>query len=446
MKIIISGAGSSGMYLAKMLYQAKKDIVVVDKNKDKLSYLDTHYDFLTILGSSTSFETLKQAGVQDASLFIAVTESEETNIVSAMLAKRMGAKKVIARIDNQEYLKENYLHNFKELGIDELVYPEILATQEIVDILSQSGATKTYKFSDGNLIVFAIKLDSQAPLIGRSLLEVSSKMPDLDFRAVAITRNRETIIPRGYDIFRKDDLVYAICHADDREDLMHLTGKIDIDIKNIMILGGSRIGWKTAQRCESKTYVKVIEKDRTQCDKIVEQLTNAIVIHGDGRDSDLLAEEGIENTDAFIAVTGDTETNILSCLHAKRMGVRKTIAEVENIEYLQLAENLGIDTVINKKLIMASYIYAHVIAAQVESVQILTASQAEILEFFVPENVRITKKALRDIKFPDDAIIGGVIRGKECFIAKGDTIVEAGDKVVVFALPDAIDKVSKFFR
>ncbi len=446
MKIIISGAGSSGTYLARMLYQAKKDIVVIDKNKERLAYLDSHFDFLTIAGSSTSFETLKNAGVRDANLFISVTESEETNIVSALLAKRMGAHKVIARIDNKEYLSEAYRNNFTELGIDELIYPETLATDEIVGILSQSGATKTYKFADGKLLVFALKLDSQAPIVGRSLQQISEKRRDIDFRAVAIKRNRDTIIPRGTDVFQKGDLVYAICSDDDRESVMELAGKTDIEIRNIMILGGSRIGWKTAQRCESRSYVKLIEKDKLKCDKIVEELDETIVINGDGRDSDLLLEEGIENTDAFIAVTGDTETNILSCLHAKRMGVRKTIAEVENIEYLSLAEGLGIDTVINKKLIMASYIYAHVIAAQVASVQCLTASTAEILEYYVPDGVRITKKPLKDLKFPTGAIIGGIIRGKDSFVAKGDSEIQVGDKVVVFALPEAIEAVSKFFR
>ncbi len=446
MKIIISGAGSSGTYLAKMLYQAKKDIIVIDKDKDRLDYIDAHFDFLTINGSATSVETLKQAGIDEVNLYIAVTESEETNIISSILAKKLGAHKVIARIDNKEYLQDENKEYFTQLGIDELIYPEILASEEVIELLNQTGATKTYEFADGELLLFAIKLEGTAPIVGHSLAEITKQSEGFDFRAVAITRNHETIIPKGDDVFQKDDLYYVICNKSGKDKVMEYSGKHKFNIKNIMILGASRIGIKTAKRCEEKNYVRLIEKDRAKCEALTDILDDTLIINGDGRDTELLLEEGIKNTDAFVAVTGDSEINILSCLHAKKMGVRKTIAEIENIDYLSLAENMGIDTIINKKLIMASYIYAHVMTAQVASVKCLTATDAEVLEYYVPANTRITKKPLKDVKFPKQAIIGGVIRGKETFIAKGDTQIQAGDKVVVFAMPEAFDKVNKFFK
>lgn len=447
MQVVISGAGSSGTYLAGMLYEAKKDIIVIDKSKERLDYIDSHFDFLTVSGSATSLKTLKQAGIENTNLYIAVTHSEETNIISAILAKQLGAKKVIARIDNREYLQEQNRAYFNDLGIDELIYPEILASEEVVSLLNQSGANKTYRFADGKLALFALRLSATAPIVGHKLRDITELTDsDFDFRVVAIIRNHQTLIPKGDDAFYKDDLIYAICNAGAEERILKYSGKEEFNIKSIMILGGSRIGWKSALRCETDSSVKLIEKDRAKCEQLTDYLEDTIIINGDGRDTQLLEEEGIESTDAFVAVTGDSETNILACLHAKKMGVKKTIAEIENMDYLSLAENMGIDAVINKKLITASYIFAHVISAQVASVKCLTGTQAEILEFYVRENTRITRKPLKDIKFPKHAIIGGVIRGKKSFIATGDTQLQGGDKVVVFTLSDVIEKVSKLFK
>ncbi len=446
MKIVIAGAGESGTYLAKMLYKANKDIIIIDIDKDKLTYIDGHFDFLTIKGSATSIETLRKAQIDKTNLFIAITDKEETNIIAAILAKKLGARKVIAKVENREYLKAKNKCYFSDLGIDSLVYPEILASEEIVNLLNQTGATKTYEFANGKLSLFTIKLDSNAPILNKTLQEVTRESSEFEYRAVAITRDGKTIIPKGNDKFLKNDLVYVICSNRSVKKLMEYSGKKKFHVKNIMIMGGSRIGFKTALRCENKSYVKLIEQSREKCLKLAEILKDTLIIHGDGRDTELLIEEGIAGIDAFVAVTGSSETNILSCIHAKKLGVRKTIAEIENLDYLPLAQRMGIDTVINKKLIAASHIYAHVMTAQVSSVQCLIETDAEILEYFVPRNSKITRKKLKDLKFPTDATIGGIIRGENIFIARGDTQIKAADKVVLFALPKAINKVNKFFK
>ncbi len=446
MKIIIAGAGDVGIYLAKMLYQAKEDITIIDVDSEKLSYIDSHFDFMTVKGSATSIEVLKNADIKRTSLFISVTEVEEVNITSAILAKKLGAKKVIARITNKEYAQPENQSYITDLGIDELIYPELLASDEIQNTLNQTGAQKSYEFDNGELSLFEIRLAESAPIVGKTLQEVTHDSDEFDYRTVAITRDGETIIPHSSDVFKANDLMYVICNPEGISRLMKYSGKEKFVIKDLMIMGGSRIGKKTALNCEKKCNVKLLEISSTKAEILTEDLTKTLVINGDGRDAALLKEEGIMGMDAFIAVTGNSETNILACWHAKKLGVRKTIAEVENMDYLDIAEKMGIDSIINKKLIAASKIYAHVMAGQITKVQCLTGTLAEVLEFEVPENARIIRKRIRDHKFPKQALIGGVVRNGKSFIAKGDSKIMTGDHVLVFALPEAISKVTKFFR
>lgn len=445
MKVIIAGAGESGIYLAKMLYQAKKDIIIIDTDKDNLDYIDSHFDFLTIKGSASSIQVLKSAGIEKAGMFIAITRNEELNIMASILAKKFGVEKVIARINNKEYLDNGNEEYFKSLGIDSLIYPEILASNEVVSMLKQTGAIKSYVYGNGKISLFVIKIDKDAPIINQTLQHVTKEIGTFDFRAVAITRDGKTIIPKGYNAFHAGDLFYVITNEKGIDTLMKYSGKQNIPVKNIMIMGGSRIGQKIALMTEKKMYVKLVEIEKNKCNELAENLSNTLVINGDGRNSELIIEEGIENTDAFIAVTGNSETNILSCIQARKLGVKRTIAEIENIDYLPLAKNMGIDTIINKKLIAASHIYAHIMTEQVTTVQCLIETDAEVLEYIVSKNAKITKKTLKHTQFPKNAIIGGVIRGEEVFIAKGDTQLQENDKVILFALPKAIDKVSKLF-
>lgn len=446
MRIIIAGAGEVGAHLAEMLSKSNHDITVIDQDEELVRGIDTQMDILTIVGSSSSYRVLEDAGIKNADLLIAVTYSEEVNILTAILGKKLGVKRTVARVTNVEYLTRENQEYFEKLGIDSIISPERLAADEIISLLKQTGTTEIFDFSGGKLSLFVIKLDEKAPIINKTLIEANQVVKTYDFRAVAITRKNKTIIPIGTDKFLVNDLVYVITNQEGIKSVLEYSGKEELHIKNVMVLGGSRIGIKTALDLQDHLNIKLIEINKEKSIRLADQLADTLVINGDGSNTGLLMEEGIQRMDAFIAVTGNAETNILSCMLAKKMGVKKTIAEIENIEYIELAENIGIDTIINKKLIAASNIYRFTMGAEVESVKCLKGTEAEVLEFLVKEKAKITKKELKNISFPKDAIIGGVVREDSIFIAKGDTKIQAGDKVVVFAMPKAISKVEKYFN
>ncbi|GAB4289600.1 MAG: Trk system potassium transporter TrkA [Marinilabiliales bacterium] len=446
MKIIIAGAGQVGSYLAEMFSQEYHDIIVIDKNENNIKSINEKYDILTINGSCTSFEVLNSSGINKSSLFIAVTESEETNLVAAMMAKKLGAEKTFARIDNPEYLSEQNREYFTNLGVDSIICPEKLAANEIINLIRQAGSSEIFEFSGGKLLLFVVKLESSAPIINKSLYEAAQIIKKNSFRAVAITRNEKTIIPRGNDVFQINDLVHVITTKDDIDALLKFSGKQNYKIDNIMILGGKRIGFKTARELEKHIKIKLIESDKERCDYLAEKLKKTLIINGDYSDVSLMLQENLSNMDAFIAVTNDTETNILSTLFAKKHGVKKTISEIENIDYIDLAENIGIDTIINKKLLVASYIFRHTMGSRVNSVKCLTGANAEVFEMIAKKDSLITSDQLNNLNFPKDAIIGGIIRDNQAIIATGETKVEPKDKVIVFSLPTAIHKVDEFFK
>lgn len=446
MRIVIAGAGEVGSHLAKMLSNENHDIVLIDIDEDKLRQIGSTHDLMAMPGSATSIGLLKDAGISKADLFIAVTESESTNIVAAVLSKEMGVKKTIARIDNSEYLRHVNKEITLALGVDYMIYPEMIAANEIVGLLQQTGMADLVDFSGGKLSMSVIKLEGNAPIIGKTLNEANGGNNPPEFRAVAITRETETLIPRGDDRFEVNDHVYVITSKTGIEELMKYSGKVRYDVHNIMILGGSRIGERTAKQMGRHHNVKLIEINRGKAYRLSNSLDQTLVINGDGSNMDLLIQEGLKKMDAFIAVTGNSETNILSSTLAKQMGVKKTIAEVENIDYIKLAENMGIDTIINKKLITAGRIFRFTMSHEVASVRCLTGTTAEVLEFTVRKDSKVTKGKLSEIDFPKDAMVGGVIRGKSSFIAWGNTEIRENDKVVVFALPSAIPKIPKYFN
>jgi len=446
MKIIIAGAGEVGTHLAKMLSSELHDIIIIDNNEESVKGIDANLDILTLTGSATSFEVLKEASVKRSDLLIAVTHSEETNIACAILAKKLGAKQTIARVDNPEYIRPVNKNHFTDLGIDYLIYPERIAAKEISGMVGQTGTSEIVDFTGGKLSLYVLKLEENAPVIGKTLTEVTESINEYDFRAVAITRNGHTIIPRGLDRFQVNDLAYVVTNKAGISNVLKYSGKKKSEVKNVMILGGSRIGKRTAQSLENRMNVKLIEMDKQECTRLADELNNTLVINGDGRDVELLKEEGLAKMDTFIAVTGSSEVNLLSCLLAKKMGVKKTIAEIENIDYINLGENMGIDTIINKKLVTASRIFKFTMSAEVSTMKCLTGSDAEVLEFVARPRSKITKYRLKDLNFPKEAIVGGIIRGNHSFIAKGDTKIHAEDRVVVFAMPSAIKKVETFFN
>ncbi len=446
MKIIIAGAGAVGSHLAKMLSNERHDIVLIDPDEDRLRAVGMNLDVLTHAGSATSISLLSDTDIKRTDLFIAVAKREETNITASILAKKLGSKKTIARIDNQEYLLPGNREHFNEAGIDYMIYPEGIAAREIVGLLHQTAINDLVDFSGGKMQMFVIKLDENSPLIDKTLHDSIDDIEDKDYRAVAITRNSKTLIPDGNEKFMIGDSVYIIANQTSVKELSKISGREEFEIRNIMILGGSRIGIKTARDLGNHHYVKLIEADREKSYRISNSLNNTLVINGDGRDIDLLMEEGLNKMDAFIAVTGNSETNILSCLLAKRFGVKKTIAEIENMNYIHIAESIGIDTIINKKLITAGRIFRFTMSEAVTSIKCLAGTEAEVMEYIAQPNSAVTKDPLNKIAFPNESIVGGVIRGKSSFIAHGYTQIKPYDKVVVFAMPSAISKIGKLFN
>ncbi|MCL1973996.1 MAG: Trk system potassium transporter TrkA [Bacteroidetes bacterium] len=448
MKIVIAGAGEVGCHLAKMLSMEFHDITVIDSREERLNKIAESADVITFCGSPTSMATLEKAGVPGADLFIGVSpaQDQDVNILSAVIAKKLGSKKVTARINNDEYLKPEYKLLFTEMGIDLLFYPEKVAAHEIIDLLQQTGTSEFMNFSGGKLQLIALKLDEGAPVVNKRLIEIPGG-PDMPlFRAVAIAREGHTLIPRSDTEFKRDDLVFVISRREGIQQVLDFSGKDNMDVHNLMIVGGGSIGALVAARLADKIErIKLIDSDRERCQQLSETLKKALVIYGDARNTDLLIEEELSNMDAFVAVTGSSETNILSCMAAKKAGVLKTIAEVENIDYIKLAKEMGVDAVINKKLITASRIFRFTMSHNVQSIKCLNGTDAEVLEFIAKPGSVVTQDTIRNIHFPKDALIGGAIRGSNSFIAQGDFEIKPYDRVVVFALPSALSRVNKFF-
>lgn len=444
MKIVIAGAGEVGTHLARKLSDENHDIVLIDNDPEKLSMINREVDLMTITGSAHSFVDLKKAELNKADLFVAVTPSEERNVLACTMATYLGAGRTIARINNSEYLQERYREKLRNLGVHELIYPESLAAKEIISSVRYTGTRQHFEFSGGKLNLMGIKVRSNAPIIGRAFDELSPLMKNI--LAVAITRDNISIIPDGQEKILDGDIVYFITDRLNQQQVFNLTGKEIFEIRNIMFLGGSRIAQKTIEKLGEQYRIKVIESNRERCNYIADKFEKVLVINGDGRELELLWEEGITKTDALISTTGSSEVNMLSCHLAKTMGVKRTVAEIENFALMPTAEGMGIGTIVNKKLLAASYIYRFTLNAEISNVKCLTSTDAEVFEFIAKPGTRITQRPVSELNFPAEAKIGGIIRGEAGYVAHGDMQIREGDKVVVFALPSGIKKLEKFFK
>lgn len=446
MKIIIAGAGAVGTHLAKLLSGEKQDIILMDDDEERLGRLGSNFDLLAVNISPTSISGLKEAGVAGADLFIAVTPDESRNMTACMLATSLGAKKTVARINNYEYLLPKHKEFFAKLGVDSLIYPEMLAAKEIVDAVKMSWIRQWWEFAGGALVLLGTKMRETAEILNVPLHELGGR--NIPFHIVAIKRGSETIIPRGDDAILLNDIVYFTTTKKYIPYIRKIAGKEnEADIRNVMIMGGSRIAVRTVQYMPEYMRTKIIESDFNRCNRLTELVDDKVmIINGDGRDMELLLEEGIKNTEAFVALTGNSETNILACLAAKRLGITKTVAEVENIDYISMAESLDIGTVINKKFIAASHIYQMMLDADVSNVKCLTFANADVAEFTVKAGSRITRSQVKDVGLPKGATIGGLIRNGEGILVTGNTTIMENDHVVVFCLGMMIKKLEKFFN
>ena len=448
MKIIIAGAGEVGFHLAKLLSYESQEIILIDLDKERLAYAETHLDIKVVKGDITSVSVLKESNIANADLFVSVTSSQTANITSCVLAKQLGAKRTIARISNTEFIEHKDEVGFETLGIDELISPESLASSEIELLLNQSVFNDTYAFEDGALTMLGLTLSEDAKIIDKQVKVAAQLLSDIHFIPIAIQRygSHLTLIPRGDTVFKEGDRVVFITSEGGDEELCKLTGKRKTQIRDIMILGGGQIGAITAKELSKTDFnIKIVEKSKERALELADQLSNALVINGDGRNVELLEEENINAMDAFISVTGNSETNIMSCLVAKSKGVKKTIALVENMDYFALSHSIGVDTLINKKLLAANSIFRYVRKGEVVAMTKLVNMKAELLEFVVKPTSRICYQFIKEVDFPRAAIIGGVIRNESGIIALGDFKIEPGDRVVVCCLPEAISKVERLF-
>ena len=448
MKIIIAGAGEVGYHLAKLLSFESHDITLIDNQKSNLNIAENKLDIKTIEGNSASISVLKDANVGNSDLVVSLTTSETTNFTTCILSKQLGAKRTIARISNVEFIKDCNEIDFNSIGIDELISPENLAAEEIKLILSDSAFTNTHDFDDGALKMMAVRLKKNAPFVGKTVMEAASVFPGIHFMPIALKRedSETTIIPRGNTIFCECDHVYFITNSQGLKELYNLMGTEKQKIKNVMILGAGRVGSKLSKDlCNDGLNIKLVEINENKATNIAEELPDLMVLNVDGRNVDLLVEENLENMDAFIATTGDSETNIMSCLMAKSKKIKKTIALVENMDYFNLSQSIGIDTLINKKLLAANDIFKFVRNGDIVELAKLNDMDAEIVEFIVNENSKVLDKKIMDLDFPLTAIIGGVIRNNQGIIALGDFEIQLGDRVLVCSKPESIKKVESLF-
>ena len=443
---MIVGAGAVGTHLSKLLSREHQDCVLIDGDEERLSTL-TEYDVMTYQASPTSILALKEAGVEHADLFVGVTPEESINLNACILAHALGAKKTVARIDNYEYLSPELQSFFKDLGVDSLIYPEVLAAIDITNGLKLSWVRQRWDVHDGALILLGIKLREAAEILNQPLRNLCG--PDDPYHVVAIKRNGDTLIPGGMDELRVNDLVYFMTTKEYIPYIRKIVGKEHYtDVKNVIIMGGGKTAVRAALTIPNYMSVKIIEKDAQRCEKLNELLEKdeAMVIHGDGRDLGLLEEEGIRNTQAFVALTGNAETNILACLTAKKLGVRKTVAMVENLDYVSMAESLDIGTIINKKTIAASHIFQMMLDADVENLRSLMLVDAEVAEFTAAEGSRVTKKPVKDLGLPFGATIGGLVRKGVGMLVNGNSQIQAGDSVMVFCHEQKLNNIEKYFK
>jgi len=447
MKIVIAGAGAVGTHLSKLLSTEKHDCVLIDDDEERLGGVDSSYDIMAMCASPTSIKTLKDVGVAGADLFVGVTRRESRNITACMLAHALGAKKTVARIDNYEYLLPQHATYFKEVGVDSLVYPEVLAASDIISGLKNSWVRQRWDVHDGALVLLGVKLRDTCLILDQPLKDLCG--PDDPYHIVALKRGGETIIPGGMDVLQNGDLAYFMTTPEFIPYIKHIVGKDKYeDVHNVIIMGGGKTAVRAALTLPDNMHAKIIESSLERCERLNQLIdrSNVMVIHGDGRDLGLLREEGIKNTQAFVSLTGNAETNILACLTAKKLGVRKTIAMVENLDYVSMAEGLDIGTIINKKTVAASHIFQMMMHADVRNMRSLMMADSEVAEFVAAEDSRITKNPVKALGLPSGIAIGGLVRGGKGILVNGNSLIEPGDSVIVFCHRHTLEKAEKYFK
>ena len=447
MRLIIAGAGDMGVHLSKLLAGENFDCTLIDDDNERLADVGANCDVMTMVASPTSLRALSDAGAADSDLYIAVTPDETTNITSAAIAKALGARKTVARIDNFEYIDPTLPDVFPKIGVDSMIYPEVFAARDIINGLKMSWVRQRWDVFDGELVLLAIKMRTYSKILDTPLKDLCG--PDDPYHIVAIKRGNETVIPGGWDTVEDGDLCYFMTTKEYIPYIRQIVGKEDYaNVRNVMVMGGDKAAVRVAHTIPEYMNVKIIERDEARCNRLNELINkkNVMIIHGDGRDMSLLRDENIANTQAFVALTGNAETNILACLAAKRRGVRKTVAQVENVDYISMAESLDIGTIINKKIIAAGHIYQMLLANNVSNVKFFMTANADVAEFLVAEKSKVTRKPVKDLGLPKGITIGGLLRDGHGMLVSGNTQIQPGDSVMVFSHDVNLRKIGQLFK
>ncbi len=446
MKIVIAGAGDVGFHLANLMETDNQDITLIDRDESLLEYAASHLDVMTIEGDVSSLEVLQRSGVQNAKLFIAVTTNETTNLLVCILAKKLGVKQTIARVSNPEYLEEAQREYFNEIGVDNLFAPSMLAANEIKRLISRVSATDVFEFEEGKISIIGFTVDNSSAIVGMSFEQLNREKPNNELRIIVVLRNDKTLIPTPDMTIMAGDHLYLSTGLNDFESVNRYIGKTLKKVKKIMIIGDTQMALYTAQLLEKEFSITVVAGRRDACKQLVEKLANCLVIEGDPGNTDLLLEEGLRDMDAFIALTPNSELNIITCLMAEKEGIYKTIAMVDNSAYTHISQSIGVDTLINKKILAANNIFRFVRKGQIEAIASFHGVNAEIIEFIIHKNNRLTRHTLGELKIPKDAIVAGVIRNDKGIIPDENFALDINDKVIVFVLPSAIKRVEEIFK
>lgn len=443
MKIVIAGAGEVGSHLAKLLSDEEQDIIVIDDNPERVAPLDANFNLMTIVGKPTSFNTQRDAEVSKADLFIAVTPYESTNIVACSIAKSLGARKTVARVSHYGFMDPANKPAMLSMGVDRLIYPEYLAAREIITALDHSWVRNWFELHDGQIILVGVRIGDKAPLAGMQLKDLASNTGN--FHVSAIRRNHETIIPRGDDRINAGDVLYITTIRDNVDRLIELCGKTDRRIRRVLIMGASKIAVRLIDMAGEKFKFTIIDNDMAACRKMPQKCPDAKIIYGDARDIDILYEAGADEADAFIALSPSSESNILTTLTAKEIGIPKSVAEVEDMQFIPQAEGLGISTVINKKLLASSTIFQLLLDADSSTSKCLALADAEVAELEVRPGSKITRAAVKDLHLDRSMTLAGLIRDGHGQLITGNTVIRPGDRVLLFCLSGSLRKVEKLF-
>lgn len=447
MRTVVVGAGEVGADVARILALEQHDVTVVDTDEDVLRSIRASLDVMTVQGSGTSAPVLDEAGIREADLLVAVTAVDEINLIACMMADRLGVETTIARTRTDEMERTHSVLEAKDFGIDLVIHPEESAAVEVAQLLQRAGATDVLTFCDNSVQLIGVRLDAEAPVVGRPLHEVVAAHPDVEFRVKAIVRDEQTHLPDGNEVLAAGDQIFVLARPETVTPVIRLLGKEAVGMDHVMILGGSKVGEGVARRLadQHSVSIKLIEPDPERAEELAERLPDTLVLNGDPTDIDLLKSEGLADMDAFAAVTDDQESNLVTCLMAKNLGVYKTVAQLSKAAYIPISQQIGLDAAVSKKLAVAREVQRYLRSRHVRSMATVYGLDAEILEIEASPGSPITTGALKDLDLPEGMLIGAVDHGETTELATGTTQIAGGDRVIVFVLPRTVDACEALF-